>query len=95
MSADNWGRPERAPLSEYNTEIWCLSWTIDLQPALDILHIYRTSCCKSLPALILRVLASFVTSKTSEKTQTIDGNSKDGDHLWTYLFMARAIGATA
>ena len=49
---------------------------------------------KSVPALILQVLASFVNSKTihkllSKKAQTIyllDGNSKDGDHLWTYLF---------
>ena len=49
---------------------------------------------KSLPALILQVLASFVNSKTihkllSEKTRTVyllDGNSKDGDHSWTYLF---------
>jgi len=48
----------------------------------------------TLPALILRVLVSFVNSKTihkllSRKTWTIcllDGNSKDGDHLWTYLF---------
>jgi len=40
------------------------------------------------------VLASFINSKTihkllSEKTRTVyllDGNSKDGDHSWTYLF---------
>ena len=49
---------------------------------------------QSLSALILRVLASFVNSNTihkllSEKTRTVyllDGNSKDGDHSWTYLF---------
>jgi len=49
---------------------------------------------KWLSALILRVLASFVNSNTihkllSEKTWTVyllDGNSKDGDDLWTYLF---------
>ena len=55
---------------------------------------------KSLPALILRVLASFVNSKTIHQWPTtqscrrheppylLDGNSKDGDgdHSWTYLF---------
>ena len=42
------------------------------------IYIYRTLCCKSLPALISGVLASFIISKTSKKTRTIDGNSKDG-----------------
>ena len=61
-----------------------------------IIYISCTLCRKSLPALILRVLASFVISKTihkllvlSEKTPTVyllDSNSKDGDHWWTYLF---------
>jgi len=50
---------------------------------------------KSLPALILRVLVSFVNSKAihkllNEKTQTVyfllNGNSKDRDHSWVYLF---------
>ena len=51
---------ERAPLSEYNTEIWCLSWTFNR----------CTSCHKSLPVLILRVLASFVNSKTIHQLLT-------------------------
>jgi len=29
-----------------------------------------------------------------EPPYLLDGNSKDGDHLWTYLFLTRAIGAT-
>ena len=49
---------------------------------------------KSLLALTLQVLASFVNSKTirkllSGKTQTVyllSGNSKDRDYSWTYLF---------
>jgi len=50
------------------------------------------SCCKSFPVLILRVLASFINSNykpLSEKTRTtylLDGNNKDRDHSWTYLF---------
>jgi len=70
----------------------CLSVCLPVMDRLDI--IYITSCCKSLPALILHVLASFVNSKTihkllSKKKRTIyllDGNSKDRDHSWTYLF---------
>ena len=49
----------------------------------------RTSCRKSHPALILRVLASFVNSKTIHKLLVLkSSNSKDGtgDHSWTYLF---------
>ena len=49
---------------------------------------------KSLLALVLQVLASFVNSKTirkllSEKAQTVyllNGNSKDRDYSWTCLF---------
>ena len=59
-----------------------------------ILSISRTSCRKSLPTLILRVLASFVNSKTIHKLLVLNlarrhqlsSNSKDGDHSWTYLF---------
>jgi len=59
----------------------------------EYIHIYCMLCCKSLLfptcTCILRVLASFINYKLlSEKTRTtylLDGNSKDGDHLWTYL----------
>jgi len=34
------------------------------------IYMYRTSCCKSLPALILRILASFVNSKTIHQWPT-------------------------
>ena len=66
--------------------------------AVEFLYIYvyisRTSCRKSYPALILRVLASFVNSKTIHKLLVLNSarrhqpssNSKDGDHSWTYLF---------
>jgi len=61
--------------------------------AVEYIHIYCMLCCKSLLfptcTCILRVLASFINYKLlSEKTRTtylLDGNSKDGDHLWTYL----------
>jgi len=57
-------------------------------------YISRTSCRKSHPALILRVLASFVNSKTVHKLLILNParrhqpsrNSKDGEHSWTYLF---------
>jgi len=62
-----WGEPERAP----HRRVCC---GISLSLSLSI-YISRTSCRKSLPALILRVLASFVNSKTVdqlliEKTRT-------------------------
>jgi len=62
--------------------------------AVEFLYIYRTSCRKSHPALILRVLASFVNSKTIHKLLVLNSarrhqpssNSKNGNHSWTYLF---------
>jgi len=54
---------------------------------------HQPLCRKSLPALILRVLASFIqlftnysARRQAEPLYLLDGNSKDGDHLWTYLF---------
>ena len=78
-----WGEPERAP------HRWVCCGI-----CLYIHIIYRTSCHKSLPALVLRVLVSFVISKLftnysmrrHEPPYLLDGNSKDGDHSWTYLF---------
>ena len=52
--------------------------------------VYRMSCCKSLSALIFALIQkNYFTWLLSEKTWTVyllDGNSKDGDHSWTYLF---------
>jgi len=64
-------------------------------------HIWLTSCCKSLSALTLRVLVSFVNSKTftncsrvqhiEDVNQEWSTSSKattraETDHSWTYLF---------
>ena len=48
----NWGEPERAPHRRV-----CCEFSIYL-----FIYIYRTSCRKSLPARILRVIASCVNS---------------------------------
>jgi len=78
----NWGEPERDP----HRRVCC---------GICLCYIYRTSCRKSLPALVLRVSASFVNSKTihqltqregTNRPYLLDGNSKDGDYSWTYLF---------
>jgi len=59
-------------------------------------YISRTSCRKSFPALILRaflhhsLIQNFSPTTRSQREDTnrlsLDSNSKDGDHSWTYLF---------
>ena len=41
-------------------------------------------CRKTLPSLILRFIN--YSSRRHELLCLLDGNSKDGDHSWTYLF---------
>ena len=62
----NWGEPERAPHRRV-----CCEFSIYL-----FLYIYRTSCRKSLPARILRVIASCV---NSNHKRTHHCNVKDCD----------------
>jgi len=68
---------ERAPLSEYNTEIWCLSWTIDLQPAFVII-IYivcraishcQLLFCEFLRHLLIQKLAMMATIDPNHQWQ--------------------------
>ena len=58
-----------------------------------LLLLFHASYCKSPLALILRVVVSFVNSKTTHKllskrhepSYLLDGTSKDRDLSWTYL----------
>ena len=79
-----WGEHERAPPRQLRCEFSIYIF----------LSFYRTSCRKSLPALIWRILTSCVNSKMIHMhawceystCSMDDGDNTDGDHWWTYLF---------
>ena len=69
----NWGEPERAPHRRV-----CCEFSIYFFIYI-YLYIYRTSCRKSLPARILRVIASCVNSNHKRTQVTIACNVNDID----------------
>ena len=70
-SSSNWGEPERAPHRRV-----CCEFSIYLY---FFISIYRTSCRKSLPARILRVIASCVNSN-HKRTHYCNVNDLDTNH---------------
>ena len=91
----NWGEPEWAPLCEYNTEIWCLSWTSTFNQHSIYIYIHIVRCavshfrllfCEFLRHSLFQKLARrHELSMTTVRTETTRGP--------TYS-MARVIGAT-
>ena len=90
----NWGKPERAP----HRRVCC---------GISLYIIYHMSCRKSLPALILRVLVSFVNSKTIHQWPTTCTQREGTNHHTSSMAtvrmetthgptysMTRVIGAT-
>jgi len=78
---NNWGEPEQAPHRRVSYEF---SFYI---------YICRTSCHKSLLALSCLLLLHSLIQKLftnylarRHELYLLDGEGKDGDHSWTYLF---------
>ena len=72
---------------------WSLSEPYIDKLAINFLHIYICmSCCKSIVALILCLwpyiihYTKWTPNNSTSWGHLLDGNNKDGDHLWTYLF---------
>jgi len=74
----NWGEPERARIDEFAVEFVYIIIRI---------CIYCTSCCKSLLALCEFLHRSILQKLVRRQIVCLlDGNCKDRDHSWTYLF---------
>jgi len=84
---DNWGEPERAHIDEFAVEF------LSLYICIYILYIVRRAvshfrllfCAFLRHSLIHKTIHKLLVLNLARRHQP-SSNSKDGDHLWTYLF---------